>query len=107
LFSRPPHSTALPPLRTAFSLACRGFAEFDQAIAFDCPNPRRGRGIEETYGVAAPYGYEEPALEEATARVHDRADETELADALASGRSMTESDAATYALATATGLTCV
>jgi predicted ATPase/class 3 adenylate cyclase len=46
------------------------------------------------------YLYERSAVEEGAALVLDRADEPEIAAALAAGRAMSESDAAAYALAT-------
>ncbi len=93
-------------MRVNAALSLRGLAAAT-SVRGDLESAARMLGAAETLqertGEKVPAPYERPAFEEALAPVVERADEPLIAAALAAGHAMTESEAATYALATVAG----
>ena len=102
LFAESLQSALERGLRVHAAMALRGIAATTAAAgelaAAARMLGRAERTTEETDWVMEPY--ERDAYAEVLGRVLDRADEPELAAALAAGRAMSEADAAAYALAT-------
>jgi hypothetical protein len=92
-------------VRVNVFLSLRGLAAAT-AVRGDLESAARMLGaaatLQERTGEGVHEPYERPAFEEALAPIAERADEPPIAAALAAGRKMTESEATSFALGTAT-----